>query len=90
MPESPEQETLRWPTNLDRAGIERRVIEVREVARKNGLPEIVGFFEGVEHMSAAQVGGNVVAALTWLQDKPQHRALTMQLEMVAMNLKNLK
>ena len=91
MPETPEQrETLRWPTNLDRAGIERRVIEVREVARKNALPEIVGFFEGIEHMSPAQIGANVVAALTWLQDKPPHRALTMQLEMVAMNLKNLK
>jgi hypothetical protein len=91
MPKSPEpQETLRWPTNLDRASIERRVIEVREVARKNALPEIVGFFEGIEHMGPAQIGANVVAVLTWLQDKPQHRALTMQLEMVAMNLKNLK
>ena len=91
MPENPEQqETLRWPTNLDRAGIERRVIEVREVARKNALAEIVGFFEGVEHMGPAQIGANVVAALTWLQDKPQHRPLTTQLEMVAMNLKNLK
>jgi hypothetical protein len=85
-----QDETLRWPTNLDRAGIERRVIEVREMARKTGLAEIVGFFEGVEHMSPAQIGGNVVAALNWLQDKPQHRPLTMQLEMVAMNLKNLR
>jgi hypothetical protein len=41
-------------------------------------------------MSAAKLGANVVAALTWLQDKPEHRPLTMQLEMVAMNLKNLK
>ncbi len=89
MPRSPE-ETLRWPTNLDRKGIESRLIEVREVARKTGLPEIVGFFEGIEHMSAAQLGANVVAALTWLQDKRQQRALIMQLEMVAMNLKNLK
>jgi hypothetical protein len=41
-------------------------------------------------MAAAQIGTNVVAALTWLQDKPAHRPLTRQLEMVAMNLKNLK
>jgi hypothetical protein len=84
------EETLRWPTNLDRAGIEGRLVEVREVARAQGLAEFVGFFEEVEKMSPAQIGTNVVAALTWLQDKPAHRPLTVQLEMVALNLKNLK
>ena len=39
--------------------------------------------------TAGQIGAAVVGALTWLQDKPQHRAITTQLEMVAMNLKNL-
>ena len=29
-------------------------------------------------------------ALTALEGKPEHRALTLQLEMVALNLKNLK
>ena len=85
-----EYETLRWPTNLDRAGIEGRLVEVREVARAQGLAEIVSLFEKLESMSAAHVGANVVAALTWLQDKPAHRPLTMQLEMVALNLKNLR
>jgi hypothetical protein len=84
-----EDETLRWPTNLDRAGIEKRLVEVREVARQHGLAEFVSLFDQLEKLSAAQLGANVVSALTWLQDKPQHRALTMQLEMVAMNLKNL-
>jgi hypothetical protein len=83
-------ETLRWPTNLDRAGIERRLVEVRDVARSQGLAHIVSLFEKLETMTAPQIGAGVVAALTWLQDKPQHRPLTMQLEMVAMNLKNLK
>jgi hypothetical protein len=83
-------ETLRWPTNLDRAAIETRLVEVREVARRYGLAEIVSRFENLEQLTPAQVGANVVAALTWLQDKPQHRPLTMQLEMVAMNLKNLR
>jgi hypothetical protein len=85
-----EDETLRWPTNLDRAGIEGRLVEVREAARTQGLSEVVSFFDRLERMSAAKLGANVVAALTWLQDKPEHRPLTMQLEMVAMNLKNLK
>ena len=86
----PGDETLRWPTNLDRSAIEERLVEVREVARRYGLAEIYSRFENLETLSAAQVGASVVAALTWLQDKPQHRALTMQLEMVAMNLKNLR
>jgi hypothetical protein len=85
-----EDETLRFPTNLDRAAIESRLVEVREVARNQGLPYVVSLFENVQSMAAAQIGTNVVAALTWLQDKPAHRPLTRQLEMVAMNLKNLK
>jgi hypothetical protein len=85
-----ENETLRWPTSLDRAGIERRLVQVREAARSEGLVFISSLFEGVEALSPGEIGGNVVAALTWLQDKPEHRAITTQLEMVAMNLKNLK
>lgn len=85
-----EEETLRWPTNLDRAGIEKRLVEVREVARKHGLTNVVSLFEGVEGMNAAEIGTHVVTALTWLQEKPELRPLTMQLEMVAMNLKNLR
>ena len=91
MPTSkPGDETLRWPTNLDRAGIEARLIEVRENARRFGMAEIVRMFENLGSMSAQQLGHNVVLALNKLQDKPGHRPLTHQLEMVAMNLKNLK
>jgi len=79
-------ETLRWPTNLDRAGIEKRLEQVRD----SGIPELAGRFKQLEKMSAAQLGTAVVVALGWIQGKPEHRALAMQLEMVAMNLKNLK
>jgi hypothetical protein len=85
-----ENETLRWPTNLDRAGIERRLVKAREAALAAGLREIAELFSKVEAMTAAEIGANVVAALTWLQEKPEHRAITTQLEMVALNLKNLK
>lgn len=85
-----ENETLRWPTNLDRGGIERRLVQVRKSAQAAGLDHLAALFSRVKRMSAARIGTNVVAALTWLQDKPEHRAITMQLEMVAMNLKNLK
>ena len=86
---SKENETLRWPTNLDRAAIVARLVQVREAARSNGLAELAARFTNVEAMPSKQIGVSVVAALTWLQDQPQHRAITTQLEMVALNLKNL-
>ena len=85
-----ENETLRWPTNLDRAGIESRLLKVCELAQSLGLAHLASLYGNIKSMSAAELGSSVVAGLTWLQDKPEHRALTMQLEMVAMNLKNLK
>ena len=83
-------ETLRWPTNLDRAGIELRLVQVREYALANGLPEIAAHFENLPALTAGQLGGAVLGALNSLQKTPQHRQATTQLEMVAMNLKNLK
>ena len=85
-----ENETLRWPTNLDRKGIEQRLVQVRDYAEANRLAELAGRFAYLESMSAGQLGAAVVAALSTLQDQPEHRAITTQLEMVAMNLKNLK
>lgn len=79
-------ETLRWPTNLDRAGIEKRLAQVRD----SGVPELAGRFTDLQKMTPAQLGAAVVAALSWVQGKPEHRAIATQLEMVAMNLKNLK
>lgn len=85
-----QHETLRWPTNLDRAAIELRLIQVREYALANGLPEIAAYFENVPRLRSAQLGAVVLSALNALQKLPQHREATTQLEMVAMNLKNLK
>ena len=85
-----ENETLRWPTNLDRAGIERRLVEVRAYGESHGLQELAARFAYLESMTSAQLGAAVVGALSWMQDHPDHRDIALQLEMVAMNLKNLK
>jgi hypothetical protein len=84
-----ENETLRWPTNLDHPAIIARLAQVRESAKAAGLEELAARFAKVESMAKGQIAAAVVGALTWLQDRPQHRAITTQLEMVAMNLKNL-
>jgi hypothetical protein len=83
-------ETLRWPTNLDRRGIESRLVQVRDAARSQGLDRVAALFENLGALTAAQLGHNVVAALELVQQKKEHQAITRQLEMVALNLKNLK
>ena len=85
-----ENETLRWPTNLDHSGIVERLVEVRKLAEAAGLAEVAARFAGVESMPAGEIGANVIGALTSIQEKPEYPAITAQLAMVAMNLKNLK
>jgi len=84
------EETIRWPTNLDRAGIEKRLIEARKTAEQEGWTEVAGLLAGVEHKSAAEIAKAVTGALEWLQRQPELRAFALQLQMVALNLKNLK
>jgi hypothetical protein len=90
-----ENETVRWPANLDRAAIEKRLAKVRQVAVDANLAELSARFDNVAAMSAGQIASSVVGALTWLLNRPEHErrdheAITKQLEMVALNLKNLK
>lgn len=83
-------ETLRFPTNLDQAAIVRRLARIRDAAQANGHAELAARFAGVETMLPAQIGACVIGAMTWLQDKAEHRPVAIQLEMLAVNLKNLK
>jgi len=85
-----ENETLRWPTNLDHAAIVERLVRVRAMAAEAGLTDLVAQLEGVEAVPSAEIGSMVIGALTWIQEKPEYSAITTQLTMVAMNLKNLK
>jgi hypothetical protein len=47
-------------------------------------------FQGVEGMPKAQIEQRVKNAIKWLADKPQHNQISTNLELVEMNLKNLK
>ena len=87
---SEENETLRWPTNLDRAAIVERLVQVRALAAEAGLADIASRLADVESMASGQIGANVIASLTWVQEKTEYAAISSRLAMVAMNLKNLK
>jgi hypothetical protein len=87
---SSEYETLRWPTNMDRAAIVAKLVEIRESPGVQQYPDLMAFFANVEAMPSARVGASVISALTWLEGKPEHAPVGTQLSMVAMNLKNLR
>ena len=85
-----ENETLRWPTNLDRDAIVHRLVQIRDSDQVGGLPELMSLFTNVEGMPASQIGAAVIAAINMVQENPEYDAIATQLSMVAMNLKNLK
>ena len=84
------EETLKMVNNLDRAGIESRLGEVRAAARTAGLAELAQMFAGIEGAPRGKVEEKVKSALKWLAGKPEQRSLVALLELVEINLPNLK
>jgi hypothetical protein len=82
--------TVRMVTNLDRPAVEGKLAEVRKAAQSANLAELASMFTGVEGMPKAQIEQRVKNAIQWLADKPQHQRITTDLELVELNLKNLK
>jgi hypothetical protein len=87
---SDEEKTVRLVRNLDRGAIEAKLAEVRKQAQAANLAELASMFNAVEGMPAAQMQARVANALTWLADKHEHQKITAQLELVELNLPNLK
>ncbi len=84
-----DDKTMKIVTNLDRAGIEQMLLEARGLAQAKNLPELASLFNGVEGMPRAQIEQRIGNALKWLADKPEHMAISAQLEMIELNLRNL-
>jgi hypothetical protein len=85
-----DDKTVRMVTNLDRKAVEGKLAEVRTAAQSSNLAELASMFAGVEGMPKAQIEQRVKNALKWLADKPQHQRIATDLELVELNLKNLK
>lgn len=82
--------TLKLVTNLDRGGIEQRLGEVRSAAQSSQLSDLATMFADIEGMPRAQIEQRVRNALKWLADKPEHQGIAALLELVEINLPNLK
>jgi hypothetical protein len=85
-----DDKTVRMVTNLDRKAIEAKLAEVRQAAQAANLTELAGMFAGVDGMPKGQIETRVKNALKWLAEKPQHQRIIVELELVELNLKNLK
>ena len=85
-----DDKTMRIVRDLDRPKIEAKLSEVRKGAQAANLAELASMFAGVEGMPRGQIETRVANALKWLADKPEHQGLIAQLELVEMNLPNLK
>ncbi len=85
-----DDKTVRMVTNLDRTAIEGKLAGVRQAAQSANLAELATMFTGVEGMPKAQIETRVKNALKWLADKPQHNRIASQLELIGLNLPNLK
>jgi hypothetical protein len=87
---SDSEKTMKLVTTLDRAAIEAKLAEVRSAAQGANLKELADMFNGIEGMPRAQIEQKVKNALKWLADKPQHNRIASTLELVGLNLQNLK
>ena len=85
-----DEKTMKLVTNLDRKAIEGKLAQVRSDAQSANLKELADMFNGIEGMPRAQIEQKVKNALKWLADKPQHNRISAQLELVGLNLPNLK
>jgi hypothetical protein len=87
---SSHEETLKLVTNLDRAAVEARLADIRNGAQAAGLAEAAQLLAHAPGAPRAELEQKVRDALKLLAGKPEHKALLAQLELVEINLPNLK
>jgi hypothetical protein len=85
-----EERTLKLVMNLDRAAIEAKLEQVRKAAEAKNLTDLANMFQGIQGMPHAQIEQRVKSALKWLVGKSEHNQIMAQLELVEINLPNIK
>jgi len=87
---SEHEKTLKLVTNLDRGAIEKRLVEARSAAQAAGLTDLAKTLAGVEGAPKAQIEQKVKAALKSLAGKSDAKDIQALIELVELNLPNLK
>ena len=63
---------------------------MRKSAQAANLGDLVAMLNGIEGQPRAQIESKVKGALKLVMAKPEHQAMRAQLELVELNLHNLK
>ena len=84
-----DDKTMKLVTNLQRPEIEAKLKEAGAAAAAAGLTDLAKMFVSIEGMPRAQIEQNVHNAQKWLAGK-SHGNIASMLDLVEMNLKNLK
>jgi hypothetical protein len=83
-------ETARFPSKLDRNAIIARIDELHEWARSQNLADLAKLLALPAGASSADIGSRVLSALALMTGKPEYAVITKQLEILTLNLKNLR
>jgi hypothetical protein len=83
-------ETLRFPTRLEPAAIYERLGKIHASAQEQGFAEIAAALQDITAKTPTEIGKAVIRALGLIAGKPEQQGLAKQLQIVAVNLKNLK
>jgi hypothetical protein len=82
--------TMQIITNLDRAGIEKKLGEARQVAEAFSLDDARDVLSNVSGKSAAELQDIINRAVSGIIGKPEYGRLQDLLELAELNLTNLK
>jgi hypothetical protein len=85
-----DEKTIKLVLNLNRPAIEAKLAETRAAAAAKNLPELASLFVGIEGMPRAQIEQRVKNALKWVAGKPGLGSIAANLELIEVNLPNLK
>lgn len=81
--------TLRFVTNLDRAGIEAQLRQVMQKAVDRQLAAVAMLLTGAEGKSRQELDRLITESIAVLRGTPGQQSLADQLEMLQLNLPNL-
>lgn len=83
-------ETLRFPTRLQPEEIYARLAKIQASAEEQGFTDIAAALKDVRTMTPTEIGKAVIRTLGLIGGKEEQQGLAKQLQIVAVNLKNLK
>jgi hypothetical protein len=82
--------TMKFSTNMNRAEIEAMLAECRSFAAAADLPEVAKLLTDVNGMSQADLKTRIIGGLEQLGGKDEYALLIDKLDMLLINLPNLK